>query len=180
MRRTDSRQKSRDYLGNLTKEELVELILKFAPQSFIDAINQQFISEREATKIFKAASKSTLKLFKDEELLWDPSEFERQLAQELETVRGLWNKLPVEIGDLIIKVIEKIEESFEEGYLYIERYDRADEYVEAEEVNDYIISFVNSLPNDLRSNYVPELKNVLDQAGYGTFSDVLDALKAIS
>jgi hypothetical protein len=101
-----------------------------------------------------------------------PLLLEGQLLKQLEKIRGLWDKSSSQIGDLIIQIIEDIEQAFEDGYLYIENYDKEDEYFESEEVNEYICNFVSSLPEDMKLNYMNKLKKVLKNSGYSTFSSI--------
>ncbi len=172
MSKANSTDKTHNYLQSLTKDELINLILKFAPQSFIDNINSQFASKKEALTIFDKTSKTIDSIFSDEDLLYNPSGFERELLKQLEKLRGLWDKLPSQIGDLIIKIIEDVEQTFEEGYLYIENYREGDDYFESEDVNDYVFHFVNSLPKEIKFDYVTKLKGVLNNSGYSTFMSV--------
>ena len=97
-------------------------------------IKSQFASQEEALGIFKKASKTIGDILSDEELLYDPSGFERELLQQLEKLRGLWETLPSQIGDLIIKIIEDVEQAFEDGYLYLQYHGGEDAYFESEQV----------------------------------------------
>ena len=106
MSKANSKKKTQTYLESLTKEELINLILKFAPPTFLDSIDSQFAGQGEAMILFKEASEAINTIFSDESLLYSPSEFERKLLKQLEKIRGLWDKLPSQIGDLIIKIIE--------------------------------------------------------------------------
>ena len=172
MSKTNSTDRMRNHLESLTKDELINLILKFAPQSFIDNTNSQFASRKEALTIFNKASKAIDNILSDEELLYDPSGFERELLTQLQKLRGLWDKLPSQIGDLIIKIIEDVEQAFEDGYLYIENYGEGDDYFESEDANDYVFHFVNALPKEIKFDYVEKLKEVLNNSGYSTFISV--------
>ena len=178
MQASNSTEKIKNYLESLTKEELVSLILKFAPQNFFDAINAQFASQHEAKAIFKRVVKAIDKILSDEELLYNPSEFENKLLEQLEKLRGLWGKLPSEIGGLILRVMRDIEQAFEDGYLYIENYSKEDDYFESEIVNDYIFRFVSNLPSDIKPSYVEELREVLENFGYSTFLSIEKKLPA--
>ncbi len=179
MSKTRSTNKARKYLENLTRDELIDLILKFAPQSFIDNINSQFASKKEALTIFDKTSKTIDKILSDEELLYSPSEFERELLKQLEKLKGLWDKLPSQSGDLIIKMMEDVEQAFEEGYLYIERYGEEDDYFESEDVNNYVFRFVNQLPDEMKIDYVERLREILNNSGYSTFLSVKRKLSKI-
>ena len=173
MSKASSSDKTRNYLESLTKDELINLILKFAPQSFIDNINSQFASKKEALTIFNSVSKTIDDILSDEEdLLYNPSGFERELLKQLEKLRGLWDKLPLQVGDLLIKIIEDVEQAFEDGYLYIENYGEDDDYFESEDVNNYVVHFVNTLPKEIKSDYVEQLMDVLGNSGYSTFMSI--------
>ena len=167
-----SKNKTLNYLKNLTKEELINLIINFAPESFFDTIQSQFASEKEALVIFNQASKRIDTIFGDENLLYNPSEFEDELLNQLEKLRGLWDKLPLQIGDLLVRIIEKVEELFEDGYLYIEKYGEEDDYFESEELNEYIVKFVRNLSPERKSNYLENLQKILHNFGYSTFLSI--------
>ena len=179
MSKANSKSKIRNYIESLTKDELITLILKFAPQSFIDNINSQFASKKEALTIFDKTSKKIDNILSDEELLYNPSGFERELLKQLEKLRGLWDKLPSQIGDLIIKMVEDVEQAFEDGYLYIEKYGEEDDYFESEDVNDYVFRFVNTLPKEIKFDYIEKLNELLNNAGYSTFMSVERKLSKI-
>ena len=179
MSKTRSTTKARKYLENLTRDELIDLIVKFDPQNFIDNINSQFASKKEALTIFDKTSKTIDKILSDDELLYSPSEFERELLKQFEKLKGLWDKLPSQSGDLIIKMIEDVEQAFEEGYLYIERYGEEDDYFESEDVNDYVFRFVNQLPDEMKIDYVERLREILNNSGYSTFLSVKRKLSKI-
>jgi hypothetical protein len=179
MSKANSKSKIRNYLESLTKDELITLILKFAPQSFIDNINSQFTSKKEALTIFDKTSKTIKNILSDEELLYNPSGFERELLKQLEKLRGLWDKLPSQIGDLIIKMVEDVEQAFEDGYLYIEKYGEEDDYFESEDVNDYVFRFVNTLPKEIKFDYIEKLNELLNNSGYSTFMSVERKLSKI-
>ena len=172
MSKSNSKKKIINYLESLTKEKLIDLILKLAPQSFFDSINVQFASQDEAVLILEETSKAITTILEDEELLYNPSEFERELLKQLEKIRGLWDKFPSQIGDLIIRIIEEVEQAFEDGYLYIQNYGQEDDYFESEDVNDYIFCFVSNLPKDMKPNYLAKLRKALDNSGYSTFLSV--------
>ncbi|MBT9438946.1 MAG: hypothetical protein GAS50_07110 [Desulfobacterales bacterium] len=179
MSKADSKSKIRNYIESLTKDELIALILKFAPQSFIDNINSQFASKKEALTIFDKTSKTIDNILSDEELLYNPSGFERELLKQLEKLSGLWDKLPSQIGDLIIKMVEDVEQAFEDGYLYIEKYGEEDDYFESEDVNDYVFRFVNTLPKEIKFDYIEKLNELLNNSGYSTFMSVERKLSKI-
>jgi hypothetical protein len=162
----------RTYLDSLTKEELIDFILTFAPPSFLETVKGRLASQQEAVAMFRRIAHDIDVILADEELLYDPSGFERELLQQLERLRGLWEKVPVEIGELILSLMKEVEQAFEDGYLYLEKYGEADEYFESEDVNTYIVQFVKALPHHIRREYLEQLEEVLNEAGYSTFMSV--------
>lgn len=67
------------YLENLTKEEIIDLILKLAPPSFFDNIKTKFSSNNQGIDTFNKISKTINSMFNDEPLLYSPKEFEDKL-----------------------------------------------------------------------------------------------------
>ena len=75
-----------------------------------------------------------------------------------------------------MELIQTVEQAFEDGYLYLERYDAEDEYFESEVVNDYIFRFVSSLPSEMKSDYIEQLSTLLEGASYSTFLSLAERL----
>ena len=178
MNRSKSNKKVRNYLETLTKEQLIDLIFKFAPKSFFDSINAQFSTQAEAAIVFKKVVTSINNIFSDEHLLYAPKKFGSELLKQLEKIRGLWDKFPSEIGDLIVKIIEDVDREQDDGYLYIDNYQRQ-EYFESEDIDDYIFSFVVNLPLDIKSDYTEKLKKTLKNCIYSNFPSLEKKLSGL-
>ena len=164
--------KTRDCLKKLSKNELINLVLRFASQSFIDNINGQFSTKKEALSIFYKSSQAIEGVLSDEELLYNPDGFEQELLKHLEKIKALWDKLPIQVGELIIRIIESVEQSFDNGYLYIENYGEKDDYFESEDVNEYIYQFTKNLPKEMKFAYIEKLKKYFNNCGYSTFLSI--------
>ena len=82
----NSTDKMRHYLKSLTKDELIHLIFKFGPPIFFENIKSQFASKKEALTQFNKTAKKIGTLLSDEELLYNPSEFEHELLKQLERI----------------------------------------------------------------------------------------------
>jgi len=167
-----SHEPMRTYLESLTKKELIGMIVKYAPPSFFEIIEGRLANQQEAITMFRRIARKIDAVLDNDELLYNPGGFERELFKQLERLRGLWEKLPTEIGELILSLIRTVEQAFEDGYLYLERYDDEDDYFESEEVNTYIVQFVKSLPQPLQNEYLEQLEKVLGESGYSTFMSV--------
>lgn len=68
--------------------------------------------------------------------------------------------------------MENVEDAFEEGYLYIEHYRKEDEYFESEAINQYIVDFANNLAPENKSDFISNLKEILDCVGYSIFLSI--------
>ena len=76
------------YLDSLSHEELVVLVDKYAPSQYRTEIINRNSGKPEAKAIFKKARNKIENLFKNEELLFSPSEFEGALLNNLNNLRG--------------------------------------------------------------------------------------------
>ncbi len=76
-------------------------------------------------------------------------------------------------------MVEDVEQAFEDGYLYIEKYGEEDDYFESEDVNDYVFRFVNTLPKEIKFDYIEKLNELLNNSGYSTFMSVERKLSKI-
>ncbi|MBW6480235.1 MAG: SWIM zinc finger family protein, partial [Bacteroidales bacterium] len=164
----------RKYLESFTKEELISLVVKFAPENFIMEIKNREETASNAEEIFRKADKKIRKLFEDEDLLYDPSGMEQALLSQLNKLKGLEARLPVEIGELILFIIRGIDAAFDDGYLYIDNY-YGDEYFESEEFCDYVISYVKQLPFKAKTGYLTELDQALNEMSYSTFATIQES-----
>src|SRR5690606_37344617 len=113
-----SQDKFQDYLASLSKNELRELVLKFAPQSFKTEIKNSYLEIDQAKKLFEKTAQKLKNLLIEVESYYEPSDFEGQLTGFFEKLKGIWYKFPTETGDLIIEIIEKIGDALDEGMLY--------------------------------------------------------------
>ena len=159
------------HLKSLSKSDLVNLVMKFAPENYVTRIRNQSSPADNAIKVFSKVDKKIKDFFDDDELLWDPSGFEGALMGQLDKLRGLEDKLVNETGNLLIFIIEGIEESFNEGYLYIDSYP-GDDYFESEDFCGFVKDFVRFLPLNQRIGYLKNLDEALNHMSYDTFSSI--------
>ncbi len=161
----------RKSLKTLSKKELSELVIKFAPIAFLEEIRNRNAPEIDASAIFEKAKKEIKKCFKNDELLYDPEGMESALLKNLLKLKGLEPKLQKEIGELLLSVIKSVDKAFDEGYLYLDDWHN-DSYFESEEICEYAIAYVRQLPFDLKMFYLLQLDDELDSVSYDTFNTI--------
>ena len=159
------------YLSSLNKNELINLVDKYASASFKKEIQNRASGLASANVVFKKVEKLIHGYFKDEELLYTPSDFKASLLNQLEKLRGFESHLSKEIQNLIIYIIENINQAFDEGYLYIDNYD-SDDYFESEEFGTFTLNFTKNLPFEEKMDFVLSLNEALDKMSYSTFEDI--------
>ncbi|MBN2863792.1 MAG: hypothetical protein JXN62_11550 [Bacteroidales bacterium] len=162
------------YLETLSKKDLVLLAMKFAPANFIKQVQNLEMPENEAEAIFKKAEKKIRKFFEDPDLLYDPGGMESALISQLDNLKGLENQLSDGIGELLLYIIRSIETAFNEGYLYIDDYS-GDEYFESDDFCEYVIAYVKQLPFEIKTKYLKELDQALNEMSYDTFSTIQES-----
>ena len=157
------------YLETKSKKDLVLLVMKFAPENFITEVRNRKMPEKDAGAIFKKTEKKIRRFFEDPDLLYDPSGMESALISQLNKLKGLETQLRDGIGELILFIIRNVETAFNDGYLYIDDYS-GDEYFESDDFCEYVIAYVKQLPFGVRTNYLKELDQALNEMSYDTFS----------
>ena len=168
---------SDNYLQSLSKQQLISLVKKHAPAQFFNEIQNKTASASDALNIFNKVEKNIGKLFQNDELLYNPADFEEQLDTQIEKLKGLEKQLPKQISDLIIFVINKVENAFDEGYLYVDSYYGGDDYYEAEHFNQFVINFISTLPFNEKQTYIHKLYEVFSNLSYDTFSEISDTIE---
>ncbi len=164
----------REYLESLRKEELIGLVLDYAPKNFFIAIDNQFSGKEHAAQSFMKIKNGVQRLFTKTELLYDPSAFEEALLKQFDQLKGLEKLMKSEIGALILYVVNEIEKSIEEGYLYTDDY--AEDYFDSARFEEFIISYAGSLPFAEKVKFTNEFTTIIQSQNYDTFSNVIRLL----
>jgi hypothetical protein len=162
------------YLNSISKNELVLLVMKFAPENFVMEIKKRELPVTDAIEIFRKTEKKIRKFFEDDELLYDPKGMEKSLMAQLNHLKGLESSLITETGELLLFIIRSIETAFNEGYLYIDNY-YGDEYFESEDFCEHVIAYVKQLPFEVKTNFLKELDQALNEMSYDTFSTIQES-----
>ncbi len=161
----------KSHLKKLPKEELINLVMKFAPENYILQIHNSKSDKKDTNKIFAQAEKKILGFFKDQELLWDPSGMESALIGQLEKLKGLENQIPEKIGELLLKIMTEVNDAFDEGYLYIDDYYNED-YFESPQFDHFVISYIRQLPFTEKIDFLQELDSTFGLMSYSTFEGI--------
>lgn len=158
------------HLLALSKEELVSLLLEFAPEEFLLQIHNRHASEAEALKIFNKAEAAIHKLFENSELLYSPRDFSEALEKQISRIAGLEHQLRDRLSELIFYIIQEIESAIDKGYLYDEYNDTTFELPQAFSllVDQHIVA----LPFDSKIKFLTHLDKVLNESVYGIFENL--------
>ena len=159
------------HLKSLSKDELVDLVMRFAPKGFITQVKNSYSGGSETIALFTKVEKKIKIFFSDAELLFSPSDFEDSLTKELDKLRGLEDKLVKEIGELIIFIIYNVEDAFNEGYLYVDNY-YEDDFFESEAFCAFVINYIEKLSFNQKTKYLLLLDESLNSMSYSTFEDI--------
>lgn len=162
--------KFKDYLEKLSKKQLADLVIKFAPQAFIEQISYESLDSDHAQRVFNKVIMKIDACYVDFELLYDPVAFEEVLVGQLEKLRGLWKTLDEEVGDMFIDTLEKINDLMNEGYLYDDYYDNI---FEGCMLSSLIRDYTMSLPFDKKMEYIKRVEAVILRMEYSILDDFL-------
>jgi uncharacterized Zn finger protein len=159
------------YLDSLSREELTVLVDKYSPPQFRTEIINRNSGKPEAKAIFRKTRGKIENLFKNEELLFSPSEFEGALLKNLNKLKGFESHLKEETEKLILFIIEEVNNAFDGGYLYIDDF-QGDDYFESEDFCDFISGFVRQLEFVERIEFLEGLDESLNYMEYSTFEQI--------
>ena len=130
-----------EHLQTLSNSELIELVTKFAPDSFIkEIILNDAPSEELNVRINEIACSIKMDL-NDEDLLYNPERFQKNISEYMENLKPFVNKNPDEVFEIVFDLAEQIESLQEEGYLYIDRY-YDEEYFDFDTLSSEIMELI--------------------------------------
>lgn len=161
----------KEHLKTLSKENLITLVMKFAPPNFVTEVKNLKLPGKEAATILQKTENKIRNFFEDEGLLHDPDGMEKALMTQLNKLKGLEPHIANQIGDLILFIIESIGQAIDEGYLYIDNYYQ-EEYFESEDFCEFVSAFVRQLPYKKKIEYLIRLDQALNEMSYDTFSGI--------
>jgi hypothetical protein len=159
--------KFQTYLENLSKNELIDLVLKYAPEQFKELIRNKSLGTNEVMPEFLKIKKEIDNLLNNDDLYDSPDEFETELIANVSKLEAFFDKLPDEIWNLLLNIINEIDKLTDDGYLYDHYSDRC---FEGDSLSEFILSFVKTLPFDKKLLRIQELLEFEKSSSYSTFN----------
>lgn len=159
-------QNFKQYLDTLEKKELLELVLRFAPESYVKSILFRFSDNETKYRAFLKGQKRVQNIFSRD--LYGIGSFEEDLSDATEELKALWPHLPEELTNLYIYIIDKVEKSFEDGYLYD---DYSDHAYHGFAFGTHLAEFVAGMPTEKLEKLTPKIWAAILDMGYTTFGN---------
>lgn len=160
------------HLQSLSKSDLISLVLRFAPESYLVEVQNRNSGENRAAGIFRKAKKNIEELFDDRELLYEPDDFEAALSHRVSKIFGLERYLKDDIKDLILYIIRNIEAAIDEGLLYNDYYD--DPFEVPEEFNQLISNLLETQTVSEKQSFFEALDDLISESSYDAFHQLLN------
>jgi hypothetical protein len=159
----------REYVESLSAKQLQELVLRYAPENFRQAVLTRSLTMNDAEKVMNGAHYAIQKIFDNDYLRHDNAKLEDKLMQQLERVRGLWEKFPERVAEMLIEIITTIDDGFEEGDFYD---DEHDDGFSSQDFDVYVVQFLRSLPAASKHTIVEQFQKTLDSKDFSAFSGI--------
>lgn len=134
------------YFESLSKAELIELLMEFSPENFKKEIILKDAPIEELNIRINEIASSIKYDIDDEELLYNPEEFQEKISEYMENLKIFVNQNPDEVFEIVFDLAESVEALQEDGYLWIDHYDsRGEEYFDFDIFSDEIMALINKI-----------------------------------
>ena len=164
----------RGYVESLSIQELQELVFRYAPQEFRQAVLTRSLGNEDAKKVRNAVQKAINKIFDNEYLRHDNKKLERELLTQIERLRGLWDTLSDDVADILLYIITTFDEGFEEG----EFYDGDSDFgFTSKKFDTYVLQFLASIPEESKNTIGKQFYDRLTSVNFGNFDGILKRSK---
>jgi len=160
------------HLASLSKDELKDLVMQFAPKQFWVAVKNKYSDKSDAQKTFENVRYNIESLFEDDDILHEKEDFDIALDKEIFKLSGLEHLLKNEIGELLLYIISKVNDALDAGYLYDQYEDEV--YEASEEFVDYVAGFLTDLNFEEKTSFLSNLYARLTEQSYDTFDSLYD------
>ncbi len=160
------------YFESLSKAELIELLMEFAPENFKKEIILKDAPIEELNIRLNEIASAIKYDMADEELLYSPDEFQEKISIYMENLKIFVNQNPDEVMDMVFELAVEIEDKQEEGYLWIDHYDyRGEEYFDFDVFSDEIMALINKIEDkEVQLRLFMGFGALADESNYLPFS----------
>jgi len=156
------------YLQSLSKQDLVRLLRKYAPETFWTELENKHSDGDKAMNQIKKVERKIHKMFQDEDLMYDPFAFETDIEKAFSELRGLEKLLPNECGTLIFNFLDRVEEVQSEGMLYDDYSDSS--FTSPDTFDRFVENYALNLNFEEKLLFLTKLDLALERQSYSTFS----------
>ena len=164
------------YLASLPRKKLEELVIEYAPKSFkVYVENLSLPSDKTKPKL-DLCIKEINHLFENQELLYEPGDFEANLLKQLEKIEGIWEQYPYEGKKLILDIIKNVDIATEEGYLYSSYYD---DTLDTSVITGYFFRFIKTLETHEKILFIEEIEEEIQYSSYDNFGHLFSSLQEL-
>jgi hypothetical protein len=162
------------HLNSFSKDDLVIMVMKFAPKNFIEEVFNREVNGSNALAIIRDAEEKIRRILENENLHYDPRGMESALMTKLNKLKGLEERVAMEIGELIFFIIRSIDDLMSDGCLYIDNYYQ-EEYFESVEFCEYVVDYVKQQPFEGKKTFLRKMDEVLSGMEFDTFSPIQES-----
>lgn len=158
------------YLNTLSKEKLIELLIEYSPESLKKEIILRDASDDVLDIRLNAIISSLNMDLDDEELLYNPEKFQKNISESIENLSIFVNQRPSEIFEILFDLAEKLEDKYENGYLWIDNY-HTEEYFDFDKLSDEMMGLINCIKDTkVQLKLFMKFGEVAQGSGYLPFS----------
>ena len=173
----DTGNRFQDYLQTLSKDELVILVEKYAPDHFRTEVKNKFADAGSAHNVFRKVEQKIHKLLENNYLMNNFYEFNQAMDSELAKLSGFEKPLQTELEKFLFEIMEKIDDAIDDGELY--EYDDESGYEPSSFFIDFFTGFATSLGKVQKTAFLAKLDGVLADQSYDTFYRLRDAVTSM-
>ena len=158
------------YLKTLSKEKLIELIMELSPKSFKREIILKDAPRDEVNSCLNKISSSLTSILADEELLYAPRKFQKEISQYMEELKVLVNQNPKSVMKIVFDLMLEIEGQQADGYLWIDHY-YDEEYFDFDIFSDEMMTLIHRIEDkEVQLQFFIDLGESAEESAYMPFS----------
>lgn len=167
--RNKIKEQEHNYLQSLSKNELIALVERYAPEQFFATIKNLSADKDTIQDTFRKVKRNIRQLFDDDDLLCEIYDFSDAINKQIKKLSGLEKPLQKEIEDLLFYIMDAVNEAFDEGYLYDSYGDES--YTPSPAFDAFFARYVSILEGEDRISFLSKLDSRLQKMSYTTFEE---------